>query len=81
MDVANCMGHETEEGDDTSNTMQEEVLAQDNLSHDKSQARQDTGIVSSYGGGWCGGQCAGRPNCPSDRKDGGGANNAFRTGD
>ena len=50
MDVANRRGHETEEGDDTSNTMQEDVSAQDDSSHDERQARQDTEIVSTVTG-------------------------------
>ena len=50
MDVADRTGHETEEGDDTSNTMQEEVSAQDDSSHDESQATQDTGIMSTVTG-------------------------------
>ena len=51
MDMADCMGQETEEGDDTSNKMQEEVSAQDNSSSpDESQERQDTGIVSTVTG-------------------------------
>jgi len=50
MDVADRTGHETEEGDDTSNTMQEKVSAQDNSSHDESRARQDTGIMSTVTG-------------------------------
>jgi len=35
MDVADRTGQETEEGDDTSNMMQEEVSAQDDSSHDE----------------------------------------------
>jgi len=50
MDVADLTGHEKEEGDDTCNTMQEEVSAQDNSSHDESQTRQDTGILSTVTG-------------------------------
>jgi len=47
MDVADRTGKETEEGDDTSNTTQEEVSAQDNSSPDETQERQDTGRVSN----------------------------------
>jgi len=43
-------GLEKEEGDDTSNTMQEEVSAQDNPSPDESRDRQDTGRVSTVKG-------------------------------
>ena len=50
MDVADCPGQEMEEGDDTSKTMYEEVSAQDNSWPDESQARQDTGIVSTVTG-------------------------------
>ena len=50
MDVVDRPGQETEEGDDTSNTMQEEVSTQENSSPDESQARQDTGIVSTVTG-------------------------------
>jgi hypothetical protein len=45
MDVADYPGQEKEENDDTSNTKQEEVLAQGNSSPDESQDRQDTGVV------------------------------------
>ena len=50
MDVANRPDQEKEEGDDTSNTTQEEVSAQDNSSPDESQDKQDTGRVSTVMG-------------------------------
>ena len=50
MDVADRPCQETEEGDDTSSTMQDKVSAQDISSPDESQARQDIGIVSTVTG-------------------------------
>ena len=50
MDVVDRPGQEKEEGDETSNTMQEEVSAQDNSSPVESQDRQDTGKVSTVTG-------------------------------
>jgi len=50
MDVADHTGQGTEEGDDTSNTRQEEVSVQYNSSRDERQARQDTGSVSTVNG-------------------------------
>jgi len=47
MDVADRTGQETEEGDDTSNTRQEVVSAQDNSSPDERQGRQDAGILNT----------------------------------
>jgi len=46
MDMTDRPGQEKEE-DDTSNTMQEEVSAQDNPSTDERQDRQDTGRMST----------------------------------
>jgi hypothetical protein len=49
MDVADSPRQEKGE-DDTSNTMQEDVSAQDNPSTDERQDRQDTGRVSTFTG-------------------------------